>query len=1391
MTSSGDGTPGGAVVGAGEGRGDAAPAGTPPEHVVGIGASAGGLTALRTLLAGFPPDTGLAFVVVVHLSPEHESQLAEVLQPDVAMPVEQVTATTPLERDRVYVIPPGRNLETIDSHLRLEPLEARPRERAPIDHFFRTLAGTHGERAIAVVLTGTGSDGTLGIRRIKERGGLAVVQDPNEAEFDGMPQSAIATGVIDRVLALAEMPALIIAYAATQPHLRLDDTGALADRDRTLLLKIFAQVRALTGRDFGLYKRSTLLRRIGRRMQLHRVEALEDYLDLLRDDTDEVAALADEFLITVTNFFRDEAVFARLEADVVPDIFARRAAGETVRAWSVGCATGEEAYSIAMLLLEAAARAPEPVAVQVFASDLHETSLDRAREGFYPETIAADLSPARLARFFQREKDGYRIAKEVREVVVFAPHDLLSDPPFSKLDLVSCRNVMIYLQRATQRSVLELFHYALLPERYLVLGTSENVDRADLFTAHDKRLCIYRRRASLSRELPVFPMARPRHAEPSAEPVDEPFTYGRLHQEIVEDYAPPSVLVDADFNVVHLSARAGRYLTLPGGQLTHQVFRLVREPLRIELRAALHAVQKRGEPTRSKPLIVDVDGEQRRIVLRVQPGAEPERRGFILVVFEDVGPSAALTPASPADAHAVEREAEISLLKQRLQALIEEYETTKEEMRAANEELQSTNEELRSTMEELETSKEELQSMNEELTTLNDENRHKVEELSQLSNDLQNLWTATDIATLFLDRQLRILRFTPQIGRLFNVRAADRGRPLSDLTHRLGYSGLLADASDVLERLVSIEREVRDHEDRWYLARLLPYRSADDRIEGVVLTFIDITTRRVAEAALRASEQALAAELEMSRALHAIMTAAVAAETVEAAAGLILSGVVELDDAAFGTLHLLDDDQLVLTARYGLDAAASATLDAACGVLSCRRVLRGGRALVIEDVERDAESAAYRETARGIGVRALHAMPLARHGSEVCGVICVGFRAPATPSDRARRMFDLVARQAADVLGRLGAEGRLRRTKATLEDRVVERTAALEASERRFRALVDASSQAVWTTDADGVIVDDSPSWRAFTGQTLDEWLGEGWADAVHPDDRAQARTEWSEAVRRGDVHDFEYRLQHQAGGWRWTQVRAVPLHDPDDRRTGWVGMNTDIDQRKQAEGDRRLLMRELTMAEQSERRRISQVLHDDLQQVLYAVEIKAKMMCEREAAKFEAETLAECQEMRAWIGQAIQTTRHLTVELSPPTLKAEGLYEALGWLRSQMAELHAFTVEIEQPAVMPSLDDDVQALLFHGARELLFNAIKHADVDRATVTLTATDDEVCVAVADEGRGFDAGRRARREKRGAHFGLYSIEERLRLIGGRLAVESSVGRGARVLMCVPRHLRRPD
>ena len=834
--------------------------------IVGIGASAGGLAALRIFFDRIPSDSGLAFVVVVHLSPDHESYLSDLLQLHANIPVHQVTETTLIEPNQAYVIPPGSYLTAIDTHLRLVLMEKNRYERGPIDHFFATLAEIQDGNSVGVVLTGTGTDGTHGIKTMKEKGGVIIVQDPADAEYDGMPRSAIATGLVDRVLPVADIPDHILRITRTHPRVTVvDDEGEdkISLEQRQLLQKLFTLVRSHTRRDFSRHKRSTIMRRIQRRMQLQQVETLSAYLQILREQSDEVSALADEFLITVTTFFRDPEVYSVVEKYVIPRLFEGKTQKDRLRIWCAGCATGEEAYSLAMLLLEQAARNETPPQVLIFASDLHERSLRVAREGFYGEHIESDITPERLRRFFTKELGGYRIRDELRESIVFAEHNLLADPPFSRVDLVSCRNLLIYLQRDVQREVIELFHYALNPVGFLLLGQSETISESTLFHAEDKEHRLYRKRDTPTNEprLPVFAWSGRRIVDlPPPIVLPNRFeSYGALHQRMVERYAPPSILIGPDHKVVHVSEHAGRYLRVPGGDVTANILNLVREELRIDLHAALHDAAKKHRALRSKPISMQIDGVIKSLVLHVRPSEESvEEQGFMLIIFDELEqPVSYASSADEQDARSRELEAELVEVKRRLQAVVEDYEATQEEMKAANEELLSTNEELRSTMEELETSREELQSINEELTTLNQENRHKVEELAQLSSDLQNLMIATDIATLFLDRELRILRYTPRITELFNLRSSDRGRPVSDLTHCLRYDGLNSDARSVLDHLTRVEREVRNDRGSWYLVRMLPYRLSEDRIGGVVITFIEITAQKqAAEVLSEAKERA-------------------------------------------------------------------------------------------------------------------------------------------------------------------------------------------------------------------------------------------------------------------------------------------------------------------------------------------------------------------------------------------------------------------------------------------------------------------------------------------------------------------------------------------------------
>ena len=998
--------------------------------IVGIGASAGGLAALQTLLGEITDAPGAAFVVVMHLSPDHESHLAELLQSHCKLVVQQVAGTVAIEADRVYVIPPGANLDVVGNQLRLSALESERLDRAPIDHLFWTLAESRDGDAIGVILSGTGTDGSLGLREIRERGGLAFVQEPHEAEHDGMPEAAIAAGAADRVLSVAEIARALVRHlkvVRAVPGISSRGGAALSLELRDSLDKILEQIRTRTGMDFGHYKTSMVLRRIRRRMHFNEVASLEAYLARLLEDPDEARRLADDMLIKVTSFFRDPGVFAALASEVIPRIFDQKHDGERIRAWSVGCATGEEAYSLAILLLEEASARAGDIAVQVFASDLDDRALEVAREGFYPATIEAAVEPEYLERYFEREKGGYRIRNEVREICVFTSHNLLGDPPFSKLDLVLCRNLLIYLRRDLHNKVAELFHYALEPAGILVLGESESLDAADLFRAVDKRRWFFERRGVPSPEpsLPVFPMTphRPSLAGARSRGRAESLAYQEAHQTMLVQYGPATVLLSPDDKVVHVTGRAGRYLVHPPGPATAKLFKLVREELALELRAALAEVRTKDQArVRSRPITVSFDDGDAQVVLHVQRAEEATLEGLVLVIFDE-RETPAEAPRAVDPGTVAEREvllAEKAQVEKRLESVIEEYETNREELKAANEELQSTNEELRSTLEELETSKEELQSTNEELKQANEENNQKLESLHQLSADLQNLLEATSIATLFLDRELRILRFTPQVAELFNVSGRDRGRLISDFTHRLGYRELAQDARRVLESLAPVEREVKDEAGRWYLTRLLPYRSLEDQIAGVVITFVDITRQIEAERKRQESEERLSAELESMETLLELVSRLLGCHKLSTALDEVLAASIDISGADMGNIQLVDRDTqtLEIAAHRGFGPEflkhfrrVSAADDAACG-----RTLRTRERVIIEDVEADPAFAPHRAIAARAGYRAVQSTPLMGRSGECLGILSTHFAKPHRPSARELRLLDLYARQAADFL---------------------------------------------------------------------------------------------------------------------------------------------------------------------------------------------------------------------------------------------------------------------------------------------------------------------------------------------------------------------------------------
>ena len=770
-----------------------------------------------------------------------------------------------MSRTRFYVIAPNRRLLITDHEIATFLFDEPRGRRSPIDQFFRSLADEHGD-GFAVVLTGAGSDGTVGAKAIKEAGGLILVQDPNEAEYPSMPRSAIATGLADVVLPVRDLAQKLVELLKAKAHVPGEN---LAASDEEALKRILTYLRSRTGHDFLRYKRSTIYRRLARRMQVHKVDTLGEYFDFIKRKPEEVQSLFHDLLISVTTFFRDPATFDALAREVIPRLYDSDDMPGPLRVWVAGCASGEEAYSIAMLFADEASRRDTGSEVQIFASDLDATALAIAREGRYPLAVEADIGEERLRKYFTKEVDHYRIRREIRDMVLFATHSLLKDPPFSKLHLVSCRNLLIYLERELQQQVISTFNYALKPGGYLFLGASETAEHpSGLFSIIDRDARIYQSviRAAGDKDyahLFIPPRVGDLHVfSPSIRGGDR--APAAVHHRALEISAPPSVLVDVTNHIVNMSEEAGRFMQPSGGPIRNDITELVRPELRFDLRAALHRAFERNQASLSLPIPVQFNGASKRMFLQVRPVAIEKDGSRQAVVFfiegDTIEPGEGIKDASErdkaSDSTIRNLKEELELTRSRLRASREEFEAANEELRAANEELQSINEEHRSTAEELETSKEELQSINEELQTVNAELKIKLDSVSSSNNDLQNLMTSTDVGTLFLDSQLRIKRFTPKIAELFNIQAADEGRFITDFTHRLDYPDFTRDAQTVLKNLISVEREISS-DGRWFLTRFRPYRTVDDRIEGVVCTFVDVSERLKTARTLRSNEEHL------------------------------------------------------------------------------------------------------------------------------------------------------------------------------------------------------------------------------------------------------------------------------------------------------------------------------------------------------------------------------------------------------------------------------------------------------------------------------------------------------------------------------------------------------
>jgi len=1243
--------------------------------IVGIGASAGGLEAFTELLKHLPLDTGMGFVLVQHLDPQHESALTQILTRVTSLPVREVTDNLRVEVNHVYVIPPNTNLSITQRVLKLQP---RPQTRTPhrsIDFFFESLAEDQRERAIGVILSGTATDGTLGLEAIKAEGGITIAQD-DSARYDSMPRSAVAAGCVDFVLSpehIAKELARIakhpyVAGQPPEPPIAAEDDRAAAtehEDDATALppgghgtprtgarqaraeaeaaggqagdnsyKKILLLLRNHCGVDFSLYKSTTIQRRATRRVVLNRQNTLEDYAEFLRGNAKELDALYSDVLISVTSFFRNPEAFDVLKSKVFPKLLQQRG-DEPIRVWVLGCSTGQEAYSIAMAFMESADQAPRMRKLQVFATDLNDALLEKARHGLYAKSLAQDVSPERLRRFFVEEQGGYRITKPLREMVVFARQNLISDPPFSRMDLISCRNLLIYLEPSLQKKALPTFHYALKPEGYLLLGASESIGSfTDLFESADKKHKIYSKKAAPTHTFQL-PVKTPRGAEPSPGQVRNAGTavamgIGQGQQEdgfrtelnaqreadrvSVNQFAPPGVLINEELQILQFRGPTSAYLEPPIGKATFDVIKMAREGLMLPLRAAINKAKIENTTTREENLRVYQNGSIRTVNLEVIPLKNLRERCF-LILFEDaekVKRSTASEPPQPAELPSegrpdvsaasqeslrlAELEFELRETRDYLQSIQEQHEAGNEELQASNEEVQSANEELQSINEELETSKEELESANEELSTVNEEMAYRNAELSHLNSDLVNIQTSAHLAIVLLRRDLTIRRFSAQAEKQFNLVATDIGRPFSHVRHDLIFEERRAQGAST----PSVVRR----------------RDPDRRQTDWPVKAATVSTPRAEGGPPRDLEsfivEAIATVREHQREVR---------DTEGRWYSLRVRPYLSLDNRVDGAVLVLveiDDlkrnEQAVAAERNYAEGIIATTRDPLIVLNSDLRVYTASEAFYrtfkLQPVE--VQGRLIYELGNQQwdipGLRQLLEDILPRSSS------FDNFEIIHELEGSGRRTMLLNARTLPGIGGQAG------RILLGIQDvtEVLQFRAAANESQTRYQALIEASAQTVWTTDPSGVVVEDSPSWRAFTGQTNEQRKGSGWLDVLHPDDRGRVSEQWQCAVAERTPVETEYRLRHISGDWRWTAVRVVPVSNPDGSIREWVGMNIDITERKRAEES----LRETDRRKNEFLAMLAHELRNPLAPIRNALEIIRQTKGNREAVKPASEMM-------------------------------------------------------------------------------------------------------------------------------------------------------------------------
>ena len=1332
--------------------------------VVGICASAGGLDALTKFFKATPADCNAAFILAPHLAPGHKSLMVELLAKCTTMSVSEACHGTPVQPNRVYVIPPNRCLAVAEGVLQVTEPENLRELQGTMDTFLASLAADAGERAVGIVLSGTGTHGTWGLKAIQASGGVTIAQDPETAEHRQMPQSAIEAGVVDFILGPEQMPTVLIKYAAHAYVSEAADAAIPGDAPDQVQ-QILALLRTHSKHDFRCYRRKMLARRIQRRMGLRHVDGMAEYLTLLRENPDEVSRLLKDLLIGVTAFFRDPESFQVLQQQVLSKLVADRDSDTPIRVWVPGCASGEEAYSVAMLLVEQFSLANKDCSFHVFATDLDNDSLQAARRGIYPDSIAGQVPPERLLRFFARQDEHHwQMNKQLRECVTFAVHNLISDPPFSKLDLISCRNVLIYLEPELQARVISLFHFALNEGGFLLLGPSETVTRqAGFFEPVSQKRRIYRKVGTSRRPVAEYPIVREMPQPPFGQRLaalpSAPADLRRLTEQVLLRKAPAAVLIDRHGHVLNYHGPTRQYLQNPSGAPTQDFIALALEGLKAKLRAAVSKALRDEQPVTVENARVKRDGAYHWARIAVEPVREPKCGDVLLLVtFDDVDrPTSASASGSPrgevvTDAPSLVRQLEYELKASRedLQSTVQELSTANEELKAASEELMSMNEELQSSNEELETSKEELQSLNEELNTTNNELQEKVVELESANNDISNLLNSTAIGTLFLDRDLRIRLFTPTAQNLFNLIPSDVGRPIADITSRFAEDDLIADARHVLKTLAVAEKEVRTvdatgpaadrdaEEARCYSRRTLPYRTRDNRIAGVVVTFVDITERK------RAND-------------------------LVAAARLYAEAIVE---TIRDPLIVLDADFRVQTANRSFYESFEMTPEQTEG------------RLLYDLKNRDWDTPELQGLLEGVlSSRSYVADYVVRYDFEGIGRRVMQLSARTIPGAANRPDLILLAIEDITELTRVAED--LQALNETLEKRVAERTSeladkneALRESEQLLRAIVETAADGIVTADEAGTIETFNSAAQRLFGYKPDEAIGQNvrilMPSPYHEEHDGYMvrylRTGVSRVIGKG----LEAVALRKDGS---TFPVELALSEIDHCRR-FTAVIRDVSFRKELE-------RQVLEVSTEEQRRIGQDLHDGIGQELAGLGLVAEGLVEIFAADPSDPPLhkATWQKLRnsarrlsEGLGCTLEHVRELSAGLVPADIDTQGLQSVLKRLVSAMSDLHDTACDFQSDGAVDGIDSFTAIHIYRIAQGALANALKHSQATKIRILLTKTGDgPLVLEVADNGVGI-----ANTQQAGEGIGLRIMEYRARLIGAKLRFESAQGCGTKVI-----------